>query len=103
MSRRPEVTELKAVSKTKFDPSKIYTWDAEEKFVITGAELDILNKALATQTENRLSDYQKFLWLQRGLQTMNGILAEAFDDELIAEQKPKDPTPTQNAVEQKAE
>ena len=104
-TRRPELAELTAVKKSDFQPNKIYTWDANEKFVVTGQEIDILNKALATQTEDKIGAFQKFLWLQRGLETMNNILKEAYDDGLIQEQeqKPKGPVPETVVEEAKSE
>src|SRR5689334_8569134 len=90
--RIPKLENMEAVAKPEFTPTKNYSWESTEKFVITGLELDKLNRALVTQTGDA-PDFQKFLWIQEGLMVVNNILKEGFEQGLIKEVVPKTEKP----------
>lgn len=70
--------------KKEFSPQGTYQWGVDDKFVVTGGEIDIINKALNAQTQD-MPDYQRFLFLQAGLQAMANILKESYNSGIIKE------------------
>lgn len=68
----------------EFSPQGTYQWGVDDKFVVLGGEIDIINKALNAQTQE-MPSYQKFLFLQAGLQAMANILKESYNSGIIKE------------------
>lgn len=49
---RNKVVEMKSEEKPKFDPSKNYQWKPDAEFVLSGAEYDLLYKALRSNLQD---------------------------------------------------
>lgn len=84
MDRKP-LENLTATA--KFDPSKNYGWDAEDKFTVTGAEIMEWQAAMAAFVNT--PEYQRFTKIQRGALSMNAFIKDAAEQGLIREIKPQ--------------
>ena len=71
----------------KFDPNKSYIWDSEDKFVVTGAEIDAWNKAIGAVSSSE--EFQRFLVILNGARKMGNFIQEAVEKGLIKEFEPK--------------
>lgn len=68
-----------------FDTKKNYGWNTDDLFTVTGAEIDIFNKAITAMMAT--PDFQRFLIVQRAGQTMLNFLKESYNSGLIYEVK----------------
>lgn len=72
--------------KIQYDPSLSYEWDPTDLFTVTGAEIDIWNKALMTQVNT--VEFQRFAIMQAAAIKMNTFIKEAVEEGLIKQKKP---------------
>jgi len=82
MDRKP-LEQLKAVG--KYDPRKDYQWNADDLFTVTGAEIDLWNKALASYVNT--PEFQKFAVMQRAAIAMSDFIKQSVEQDLIKEVK----------------
>lgn len=69
--------------RNKYVPGKQYQWDPEEKFTITGREIDNINKALQAATSS--PEFQKYVTIYNGILSFQKFFEEAVEDGLITE------------------
>lgn len=80
MERKP-IENLKAVK--KYDPTKNYTWEPDDVFTVSGAEIDIWNKAMSVYVNT--PEFQRFLVLQRAAVSMQTFIEESVEQGLMKE------------------
>lgn len=94
MERKPVDTLDKLKAVPKYDPSKNYTWDAQDIFTVTGAEIDIWNKAMAVYVNT--PEFQRYLVLQKAASVMQAFIQESVEQSLIKEKIEESPKPKED-------
>lgn len=85
MARKP------SKENSKFNPRGNYTWDADQEFTVYGKEIDLWNKTLNIFARD--PQFEKFLYLQEALKTMQTFFEEAVGEGLIKEVKDENKPP----------
>ena len=85
MNRKPS-----AKKKAEFKPNASYSWEPTDEFVLTGLEIDKINKALSAAASS--PDFQKNVVIYEGLLAFNSFFRGAVEEGAIKEQ-PQENTP----------
>lgn len=69
--------------KVQFDPRKSYSWQSQDVFAITGAELDVLHKAFNAVISQ--PEAQKYILAMEGAKITTSIIAKYVEEGVIKE------------------
>lgn len=75
------------MEKKKYDTSKVYNWEVDDKFVISGLELDALNKALFAVLNT--PEAQGIMKAFAAYQATQEIIKRYVEDGIIKERVPE--------------
>lgn len=78
MDRKPKK------QKFTFNPQASYSWEPTDEFILTGLEIDKINKALAAAASDK--DFQKNVVIYEGLVAFNQFFRTAVEEGAIKEQ-----------------
>ena len=73
--------QTKEQEKPQFDPTVPYGWSADDEFVITGKEFEMINNALKAHVGSE--EFQKFLSLYKGLEVVDKIFIKGIEQGVI--------------------
>lgn len=88
-TQKPELEQLVATEKPKFNPNAHYQWDASQVFEIDGKTFDVLFNFLQTLANS--PDVQKALVTFDAFSRLQGIFAKNVEEGAITEVKPGQP------------
>jgi hypothetical protein len=89
MNRKP------SKKKTEFRPNAAYSWEPTDEFVLTGLEIDAINKALSAIAQDPV--FQRHAVVYEGLVAFTNFFKTAVEEGAITE-KPNVETPKQMQV-----
>lgn len=92
MARKP------SQGNAKFNTKGNYTWDADQEFTVYGKEIDLWNRTFNVMARD--PQFEKFIYLQEALKTMQTFFQESYEEGLIKELK--DPIPSEVPKQAKA-
>jgi hypothetical protein len=69
--------------KKTFNPQASYSWEPTDEFILTGLEIDKINKALAAAASDK--DFQKNVVIYEGLLAFNQFFQTAVQEGAIKE------------------
>lgn len=81
-----EVVPMGETSPIKFDPNKSYRWNKDDQFILTGAEFDLIYKALQARAVN--PEFQRFIVEFEALKLVESIFIKGVESGKIPEYSP---------------